>query len=286
MSGLLHRLGLALARHLGKPAKGYQPLLWTDVDALRASLRPGDVLLIDGSSRISGVIKYLTRSTWSHAALYVGPIPGKATARGEPHVLFEVDMAEGAISVPLSKYAKCHTRICRPVGLTAADREKVCAYAIERIGLKYDLRNITDFIRYLVPLPVPHRWRRRAIVLGSGDPTRSICSVLIAQAFQSVRYPILPKVTRLESKVARREILAIRQSSLYAPCDFDISPYFAVIKPTIETGFDYRQLHWIDRPLVRIQAHAMATVALVQAPGHDPEKWVPVFGKDHAPTRS
>jgi hypothetical protein len=29
---------------------------------------------------------------------------------------------------------------------------------------------------------------------------------------------------------------------LYAPRDFDVSPYFAVIKPTIEGGFDYRKL--------------------------------------------
>ena len=28
------------------------------------------------------------------------------------------------------------------------------------------------------------------------------------------------------------------------PRDFDISPFFAVIKPTIETGFDYKQMMW------------------------------------------
>ena len=37
------------------------------------SLKPGDVLLVEGNNHISGVIKYLTQSTWSHAALYVGP---------------------------------------------------------------------------------------------------------------------------------------------------------------------------------------------------------------------
>jgi hypothetical protein len=64
-----------------------------------------------------------------------------------------------------------------------------------------------------------------------------------------VRYPILPKVTRTESRVARRELLEIRHHSLYAPRDFDISPYFAVVKPTIENGFSYKKLHWADLPM-------------------------------------
>ena len=143
--------------------------------------------------------------------------------------------------------------MCRPVGLTVDDCEKVCAYAIERIGLDYDLKNITDLMRYLMPLPVPQRWRRRALALGSSDSTRIICSALIAQAFESVRYPILPKVTRMESRVARRELLEIRHHSLYTPRDFDISPYFAVVKPTIELGFEYKRLHWADLPLPPIE---------------------------------
>jgi hypothetical protein len=31
------------------------------------------------------------------------------------------------------------------------------------------------------------------------------------------------------------------------PRDFDISPYFEVVKPTIELGFDYTTLHWADK---------------------------------------
>jgi len=82
------------------------------------------------------------------------------------------------------------------------------------------------------------------IAFGSGDPTKIICSALIAQAFQSVRYPILPKIKRGGSAQARAEIIDIRHSSLYAPRDFDISPYFEVVKPTLRTGFDYRYVHW------------------------------------------
>jgi hypothetical protein len=96
-------------------------------------------------------------------------------------------------------------------------------------------------------LPIPQRWRRRMIAFGSGDPTKIICSALIAQAFDAVRYPILPKITRAASRKARREILHIRDSSLYMPRDFDISPYFEVVKPTIVHGFDYTALHWADK---------------------------------------
>ena len=108
----------------------------------------------------------------------------------------------------------------------------------------HDLKNIVDLLRYLFPMPVPQRWRRRMIALGSGHATRIICSALIAQAFESVRFPILPKITR--SETAAEEILEIRHSSLYAPRDFDISPYFEVVKPTVVRGFDYRAMNWSD----------------------------------------
>ena len=86
------------------------------------------------------------------------------------------------------------------------------------------------------------------IAMGSGHPSRIICSALIAQAFENVRYPILPKVTRFDSEQARQEILEIRHSSLYAPRDFDISPYFEVVKPTLVKGFDYKAMAWADIP--------------------------------------
>jgi len=161
-------------------------------------------------------------------------------------VLIEANVGEGVVSAPLSKYTKFHTRICRPVGLTELDCAIVCAYAVERIGFAYDLKNIIDLLRYLLPLPVPRRWRRRMIALGSGDPSRLICSALIADAFRAVRYPILPRIRLTGSRQAREEILEIRHSSLYCPRDFDISPYFDVVKPTIASGFSYKTLQWAD----------------------------------------
>ena len=42
------------------------------------------------------------------------------------------------------------------------------------------------------------------------------------------------------------EILHIRHHSLFAPRDFDLSPYFQIVKPTIEAGIDHRGLNWAD----------------------------------------
>ena len=248
MAWMMDRVGHWIARYLEKPAAGYEPFTPSDPEALQEALKPGDVLLVEGDNHISGVIKYLTQSTWSHAALYVGPIGERTNADGEPLVLVEAVLGQGVVGTPLSKYRNYHTRICRPIGLTDDDCARVCTYAAERIGFDYDVKNIFDLLRYLFPLPVPQRWRRRMMSLGSGHPTRIICSALIAQAFEHVRYPILPKITRLKSGTARREILEIRHSSLYAPRDFDISPYFALVKPTIEKGFDYRRMAWAHLP--------------------------------------
>lgn len=242
-------LGHRLATRLRCECSGYRPFTPSDFDTLRRVMRPGDVLLVEGNERISTAVKYLTQSTWSHAALYVGDVLPVPADGGERPRLIEVNLGEGCVAVPLSKYRTYNTRICRPVGLTDADRQRVASFMVDRIGLGYDMRNVFDLLRFFFPTPpVPVRWRRRLLAVGSGDPTRAICSSLIAQAFQSIRYPILPqlRVEGADGDHARREILHIRHHSLFVPRDFDLSPWFRVVKPTIEGGFDYRALTWDD----------------------------------------
>jgi hypothetical protein len=253
-SRCLSSLGRLLANYLSKPNPRYTPLATSDPARLAAVLRPGDVLLVEGNTRFSTAIKYLTQSTWSHAALYVGPIARPAPGEEhDPPVLIEADIVHGVRAVPLSAYAAMHTRICRPVGLADNDRQRLVAFAIGSIGNTYDLKNIVDLVRYLLPTPpVPTRWRRRMLALGSGEPTKAICSSLIAQAFQSVYYPILPQVTvhpapRPDCNDCLEERYRIRHHSLFTPRDFDISPYFAIVKPALEGGFDYQALSW-DTP--------------------------------------
>ena len=154
---VLDWIGRRIAERLETPTAGNEPLSASQFDMLRRVLRPADVLLIEGRQKLATAIKYLTQSTWSHAALYVGPVDGQISSAGEPCDLVESNLEAGIIAVPLSTYFDYHTRICRPVGLSPEDRQTVCDYAIERIGLQYDLKNIVDLGRYLVPLPVPQR---------------------------------------------------------------------------------------------------------------------------------
>ncbi len=247
-STLLDKIGALVAHKLTKPTSGYEPYAASRPELIAITIRPCDVLLVEGSgTKISSAIRYLTQSTWSHAALHVGLGAGLGERDGEPLVLIEAELGHGVIASPISKYATYNTRICRPIGLTPDDRAAVIRYAAQRIGHRYDLKNIFDLLRYFLPQPpVPLRWRRRMLALGSGDPTRAICTTLIAQAFQSVRYPILPKIEKVDDE-SRREILHIRHHSLFAPRDFDVSPFFEIVKPTIATGFDYRRFEWADR---------------------------------------
>ena len=113
------------------------------------------------------------------------------------------------------------------------------------------MKNVFDLARYLVRTPVPDKMKRRAVAFGSGQPTQAICSTLIAQAFNSLRYPILPEVDLIDTSTpggerAKAEILHIRHYSLYMPRDFDTSPFFKIVKPRIEGGFDYHSLLWDD----------------------------------------
>src|SRR6202140_3071857 len=113
-----------ILKYLAQPTGRYAPFYAPDPEVVRNALQPGDILLIEGNSRLSATIKYLTQSTWSHAALYVGERPGDVSPSGEPNVFLEAEADSGVVTVPLSKYVRFHTRICRPVGVDGAHLQK------------------------------------------------------------------------------------------------------------------------------------------------------------------
>src|ERR1700722_11212630 len=175
-------------------SSGAYPHPAADLALMSQILKPADVVLVEGKRRISTAIKYLTQSSWSHAAIYVGKCGG-VDAEGRVRALVEADMEHGVRAFSIEELEGLHLRICRPMGLSSQDARQVVSHVLGRLGDKYDLKNVFDLARYLLPTPpVPTSWRRRMLALGSSDPTRAICSTLISEAFETVGFPILPIV--------------------------------------------------------------------------------------------
>lgn len=266
---------------LTKPIKTYSLHIQNDIAALKRHIRKGDVILVEGNERISECIKYLTQSSWSHSALYVGDEPIRRNpALKAPLVaqygdeanflLVEALVESGVILAPLSKYRDFNIRVCRPFNLSTADLADVMDEAIRSVGDTYDVRNVIDLARYFLPVSlVPARFRRQALQYGSGVPTRVICSSMIASAFHRVRFPIVPNYEQLPPDAIpeqrRRKLwpissrttgawqygaLRMVSPTLITPRDFDLSPYFEIVKFNIIEGmrFDYHKILWADDP--------------------------------------
>ncbi len=240
-NSLKRAVGERLAAFLSKDLPGYQRLDTVAIDVVAETLEKGDIVLVDGNTRISTAIKYLTQSTWSHACLYVG----EKGANSSELNLLEADLKNGVHLIDLDHYANFNLRICRPVNLSDAEAEELVEFAQQRIGHQYDLKNVIDLIRYVIQKPaVPNRYRRSLLSLGSGEPTKAICSTLIAESFQSISYPILPRRNGQSGEAGEVPLLYKKHFTHFTPRDFDLSPYFRIVKPTIENGFDHHSLSW------------------------------------------
>lgn len=259
---------------LTKPLDNYVVRVPNNLDVLRATLRKGDVLLVEGDQRISQVIRYLTQSSWSHCALYVGdallrgPVDQAEWARAKfgaeaAHLLVEAVEGLGVTACPVSKYVPYNIRICRPERLSRADADNVVRYVCSRIGDRYDLRHIVDLARYFFPVSlVPRRWRSAALTLGRNSQRAVICSTMIAHGLALVGYPILPQRVDQGSEVNSEKVRRLfplrwqrqrprarfrrRDPKLITPRDFDLSPYFEIVKFNHLPGtrFDYHDIIW------------------------------------------
>jgi hypothetical protein len=263
-------------KQITRPRRHYHRWVYNDPVRLKAAIRPGDVLLVEGDQRVSQAVKYLTTSTWSHSALYIGDAllqrdpAGQARVyrrygREARHLIVEALVDQGVIVSPLTKYIDLNLRICRPTGLRPEDLEAVLAHVLSRVGHTYDRRNFLDLARYLLPFRlIPPDFKEDALHFGSGVETETICSTLLAEAFGKVHFPILPAYLpwkpqtmsekfkqMLVGRPTRRAysgLLRARHPTLCVPRDFDLSPYFDIVKFNArEAGsFDYRKLAWED----------------------------------------
>ena len=165
---------------------------------------------------------------------------------------------------PLSKYIHLNIRICRPHNLRKDHLQRIFEEVISQLGHEYDLQNVFDLARYFLPVSiVPRRLRRKALHFGSGLPTQVICSSMIAAAFDNVGFPVLPQITAQSVKIIAhrswrerlfssangaqsRFVFRRPPHTLVTPRDFDLSPYFEIVKfNVIESGrFDYSKIVW------------------------------------------
>ena len=234
-------VGKKLASFLSKSPPGYRKIENISMDNIASMLKLGDIILVEGGTRISSAIKYLTQSSWSHACLCIK----ESSSTQDPSMLVEADLVDGVRTVRLDHYAGFNIRICRPVNLTHEEKLKLINFATSKLGHQYDLKNIFDLMRYLIQKPmVPNRYRRAMLALGSGEPTKAICSTLVAESFQEIDYPILPFSRSDKSSGDKRVRYVKRHFTYFTPRDFDLSPYFEIIKPTIALGFDFHKVEW------------------------------------------
>lgn len=228
-----------------------------DFQRILYELRPCDVLLLEGKSRISNIIRLVTQSPWTHTALYIGRLYEienahtrariKAFYHCEPNeqLLIESILGQGTIIVPVSKYKQFHIRLCRPKGLSLIDSQRVIDHAVSHLGRSYDIRHNVDLARFLLPWSfMPKRWRSSLFDSNPGTATKEICSLMIADAFSSVNFPILPIIKQNDQQ---QLTIQSRNPKLFTPSDFDYSPFFEIIKYPLfqldEPGI-YHHLPW------------------------------------------
>ena len=176
------RITDALARFLAEPIS--RPAASSDVLALSALLRPGDVLLTEGNTRAAALVRRVTRSPWAHVSIYVGPLEGGNDSR----CIVEAHISAGVRAVPLSVFKGQRTRIVRPLGLNEADRRRLADWLVGHIGAPYDLAHAWALCRLLLKLAPPRTKVQ--------DAKRFICSSLLVQAFLVVGHPIATSPAR------------------------------------------------------------------------------------------
>lgn len=213
-----------------------------DFNQIIEDAKPGDVWLIEGSNYASWIIEQVTRSTWSHSALYIGTLADIAdpamrkivqekchNCTDSMQFVIETEIGLGTVLNSVIKYQHSHVRVLRPQGLSSELIQKVLSYAIQRIGKQYDVRHLLDLARFIFPWNIfPRKWRSSLFRHNALQPTKDLCSTMIAEAFESIQYPILPLIKE-DEKQAKLELIQ-RDPELFTPSDFDCSPYFNIVK--------------------------------------------------------
>jgi hypothetical protein len=184
----------------------------------------------------------------------------------DAHDLIVEALYDGVVTSPLDKYLDFNVRICRPHQLRAEHLRIILDDAIEAIGWRYDLRNMLNLaLRLPLESLLPGRFPLEDLRLGSGVEGTVICTSLLGRHFRKVRFPVLPTVSFPEKDQApvalarrfglfprrrrrARGVYRPRHPTLITPRDFDMSPYFDIVKFNAigNRDFDYVDIRWAD----------------------------------------
>lgn len=261
---MMDKLRESISKWLDADAREYQQRIHNNRNNLYKHIRKGDVVLVEGRSKISQIIKLFSNSHWSHVAIYIGD---ELIKKGQPfrdkylklfgkdaeHLVIEAFPGKGVIASPLQQYIDYNIRICRPFRIKGKDLQLVIRDVIGNLHRRYDQENIIDLALMLLPAWInPFRKRTARACLGSCNEFQVICSGMIARAFQKVGFPVIPELTGEEENHPSHEgnpfgaTLIMRHYSQILPRDFDLSPTFEIIKFNIIAGrkFRYKSLPW------------------------------------------
>ena len=229
-------------------------------DMLCQEVRPADIILVAGRNRVSRIIRKVTQSPWTHAALYIGKLydiedaelrqkisQNKNITPSDP-LIIESLAGKGTVINLFSNYKKEHIRICRPRGIAHSDAISVTEFALRHLGHSYNMRHFFDLGRFLLnSIFFPSHLGSSLFTKDPDNSASEICSTMIANAYRSIDFPILPKIV-YETKTKYGFKLRHRNPKLFTPSDFDYSPYFDIIKyPMLspDSSSYFKDLPWI-----------------------------------------
>ncbi len=202
---------------------------------LEALLQPGDVILVAGKTRFASLVCRLTRSTWSHVAIYVGPGHHDDAA----HCVVEADVEEGVRMITLHDLNDHDIQVVRASRLPESSRQELIDYLLARVGLRYDLDHVIALGRLMLFAPSPlGRWLSPR-TMRRPDPTRAICSTLVAHALftAGVSVGATPIVAaRLQQAAGEAQEDLSAALDYLVPGDFERLPEFVSV-------FNSREVH-------------------------------------------
>ena len=113
-----------------------------DFERIRYEIKPGDVLLVEGRSVAERILKTVTVSNWTHAALYIGrpleledsdlknTLSNFFSAAPDTQLVIETRIGAGVTVRPLLDLEHDHIRLCRPKSLSKTHLHQVIRYSI------------------------------------------------------------------------------------------------------------------------------------------------------------